>query len=60
MLLFRVHESEQLERITKRERMPERVIGALFDAALGLCARRATYHAAMSEELSEQAAGRVI
>jgi hypothetical protein len=62
MLLFRVHESEQLwvelERTTKRERMPERVIAALFDAALGLRVRRATYHAAMAEELREQAAGR--
>jgi hypothetical protein len=48
----------ELERITKRERMPERVSDALFDAALGLRVRRATYHAAMAEELSEQAAGR--
>lgn len=62
-LLHRVHESEQLwvelEKLTQRVGVQERVIPALFDTALGLRVRRATYRAMLEDdEVSEQAAGR--
>ena len=62
-LLHRVKESEQLwvelERLVRRLGLHERVIPALFDAALGLRVRRATYRGMLEEdEISEQAAGR--
>lgn len=61
-LLRRVQESEQLwvalERLSAREGFHERVIDALWDAAIGHRLRRATYLAFLSEPISEQAAGR--
>jgi Fic family protein len=61
-LLHRVRESEQLwialERLTRKEGLPERTMDALFDAALGLRVRRATYMTMVAEAISEQAAGR--
>jgi len=61
-LLNRVRESEQLwsalERLAQKERLHERTLSALFDAALGLRVRRSTYLATAGEPLSEQAAGR--
>ena len=61
-LLNRVRESEELwtalERLRDRESLQERVIDALFDAALGLRVRRATYLKLLAEPISEQAAGR--
>lgn len=61
-LLYRVRESEQLwvalEGVTQKERLPERTINALFDAALGLRVRRSTYLSMLNDEISEQAAGR--
>lgn len=63
-LLHRVRESEQLwielERMTERHGLQERVMAALFDAAIGLRIRRATYRAMIEEEyeIGEQAAGR--
>ena len=61
-LLHRVRESEQLwialERLAGKEGLQERTMDALFDAALGLRVRRATYKAMVAEPISEQAAGR--
>ena len=60
-LLRRVRESEQLwtelEGLVAERALPERVIPALFDAALGLRIRNATYRA-LDEGVSEQTAGR--
>lgn len=61
-LLYRVRESEQLwvalEAVTEKKQLPERVINALFDAAIGLRVRRSTYLSMLNNEISEQAAGR--
>lgn len=61
-LLHRVRESEQLwvelDRLRERERSPERTLDALFDAAIGMRVRRATYRALIDDQVSEQAAGR--
>lgn len=59
----RIKESEQLwielENISRRFSLPERVIPAMYDAALGLRVRNATYRAMQEgEEISEQAASR--
>jgi Fic family protein len=60
-LLRRVRESEQLwaalETLAARKTLPDRVIPALFDAALGLRIRNATYRT-IEEGMSEQTAGR--
>jgi Fic family protein len=60
-LLRRVRESEQLwaalETLAAKHTLPERVIPALFDAALGLRVRNATYRT-MDEDISEQTASR--
>jgi Fic family protein len=59
-LLRRTREMEQVwnevERIVTRERLPERVALALFDAAYGWRVRSATYRSAA--EVSEQVGGR--
>jgi Fic family protein len=64
-LLRRVRESEriwvELERLVTRHNLPGRVMLLLFDAALGLRMRNATYRAALKdngEEISEQTASR--
>jgi len=64
-LLLRVRESEQLyvrlEQLVARHGLNERTTIALFDAALGLRVRRATYRAQLlegDEEMSEQTASR--
>jgi len=61
-LLHRVDESERLwvalEGVAEKNQIPERAINVLFDAALGLRVRRATYLSMLTEEISEQAAGR--
>jgi len=64
-LLLRVRESEQmysrLEEIATKNGLHERTTVALFDAALGLRVRRATYRAYFAdsdEEMSEQTASR--
>jgi Fic family protein len=64
-LLLRVRESEQmyerLERLVMDRGLQERTTVALFDAALGLRVRRATYRAQFEdtdEEMSEQTASR--
>ena len=61
----RVRASEQLwvelEKLQESHRLPERAIGALFDAAYGLRVRRSTYMATLAEideEISEQTATR--
>jgi Fic family protein len=60
-LLRRVRESEQLwselEKLVAKHALPERVIPALFDAALGLRVRNATYRT-IDEGMSEQTASR--
>lgn len=64
-LLQRVHESEQLwdrlDRLMSKHQLPERSIMAIFDAAMGMRVRRATYRAIfeqMEEDMSEQTASR--
>jgi Fic family protein len=61
-LLHRVDESERLwvalEGVAEKNQIPKRAINVLFDAALGLRVRRATYLSMLTEEISEQAAGR--
>lgn len=50
-----------LEKLIDKYRLPDRSIGALFNAAFGLRVRRATYmatRAEMDEEISEQTATR--
>lgn len=62
-VLRRIRESEriwgELEQLTRRHRLPERTIVALFDAALGLRIRNSAYRAALrlsGEEISNQVA----
>lgn len=63
-LLRRVHESErlwdELERLAKQHGLPGRTLPALFDAAIGLRVRNATYRAAIrdQEEIVVQTATR--
>lgn len=61
-LLRRVRESEQLwaelEKTTAVHKLPHRTILAMFDAALGLRVRNATYRAALDGDASDQTAGR--
>lgn len=61
-MLRRVNESEQLwialDKLAQERRLPERAINALFDAALGLRVRNATYRAMNNDEISDAAAGR--
>jgi Fic family protein len=64
-LLTRIRESEalylRLESLASRHRIPDRATVALFDAALGLRVRRATYRAQFDDtegEMSEQTASR--
>lgn len=64
-LQMRVRESERLweeiERLAGASSLPERAIAVLFDAAMGLRVRNATYRAIaaeMDEEISEQTASR--
>lgn len=60
-LLRRVRESEQLwaslEALVAKHSLPERVIPALYDAALGLRVRNATYRT-IDEGMNEQTASR--
>lgn len=61
-LLRRIKESErlwdELERLTTRHSLPERTIAVLFDAAIGLRVRNATYRAIWEDEISEHTASR--
>jgi Fic family protein len=64
-LLRRITESErlwtELEVVAKANGLPERTLGALYDAAQGLRVRNATYRAASAEsgeDVSEQTASR--
>lgn len=64
-LLQRVRESEELwnalERVRSERSLPDRSIVAMFDAAMGMRIRRATYQATfeeMGEDISEQSAAR--
>jgi Fic family protein len=64
-MLRRVRESErlwiELERVVARERLSERTLAILYDAAMGLRVRNATYRAGLKEageEISEQTASR--
>lgn len=61
----RVADSERiwsaLERLTAEHRLPDRTIGALYEATLGLRVRNATYRASLAdsgEPISEQIASR--
>lgn len=64
-MLVRVRESErlwlELDQLVQRAGVPERTVMALFDAALGLRVRNATYRAnfeILEEEVSDQTASR--
>jgi len=61
-VLRRVKETErlwdELEKIAERHSLPERVISALHDAAIGFRVRRATYRAVDKDEITEQTASR--
>lgn len=61
-LLRRVGESEQLwaelEKVAEEHRLPDRTILVMFDAALGLRVRNATYRAALDGDVSNQTATR--
>ena len=61
-LLQRVKETERLwadlERIAQRQRLPERVIPALYDAAVGFRVRNATYRAVDKDAITENMASR--
>ena len=61
-LLRRVRETERLwadlEAITKKRALAERMIPALYDAAYGFRVRRATYQASDPDELTDQTATR--
>lgn len=64
-MLMRMRESErmwiELDRIAQRSGVPERTVAALFDSALGLRVRNATYRAnfeEMDEAISDQIASR--
>lgn len=65
-MLARIRDSERLwvdlEKLVEQSRLPERVIPLLFDAAIGLRVRNATYRASMEESgdepITEQTASR--
>lgn len=65
-MLARIRDSERLwvdlEKLVEQNRLPERVIPLLFDAAVGLRVRNATYRASMEESgedpITEQTASR--
>jgi Fic family protein len=65
-MLVRIRETERLwvdlEKLTERHGLPERVIPLLFDAAMGFRVRNATYRAGLEESgeepISEQTASR--
>jgi Fic family protein len=61
-LLQRVKEIERLwadlERIAQRHKLPERVIPALYDAAMGFRVRNATYRAVDKDAITENMASR--
>lgn len=64
-MLRRIKESErlwiELERLVTQQRLPERTMAALFDAASGLRIRNATYRATLADtedEVSDQTAAR--
>lgn len=61
-LLRRIKESEQLwtglERLAKNHGLPERVLPAMYDAALGWRVRNATYRRMSGHDMSEQTASR--
>jgi Fic family protein len=65
-MLARIRDSERLwvdlEKLVEHKRLPERVIPLLFDAAVGLRVRNATYRASMEESgdepVTEQTASR--
>ncbi len=63
-MLRRVRESErlwtELEKIAEQERLPDRVVAVMFDAAIGLRIRNNTYRAAIAdhEEISDATASR--
>lgn len=61
-LLQRVKEIERLwadlERIAQRHKLPERVITALYDAAMGFRVRNATYRATDKDTITENMASR--
>jgi Fic family protein len=65
-MLVRIKDSERLwvdlEKLVEQNRLPERVIPLLFDAAVGLRVRNATYRASMEESgdepITEQTASR--
>lgn len=65
-MLVRIREAERLwvdlERLADRHALPERVLALLFDAAMGLRVRNATYRAGLEESgdepITEQTASR--
>lgn len=61
-LLRRTKESEQLwtelEEVAEQHHLPERTILVMFDAALGMRVRNATYRAALDGDVSNQTATR--
>ena len=63
-MLRRIRESErlwtELERITEREGLPDRVLAVMFDAAIGFRVRNNTYRASIGEleEISQATASR--
>lgn len=61
-VLRRVKETERLwadlEKIAERRSLPDRVIPALYDAAIGFRVRRATYRAVDKDEITQQTASR--
>lgn len=61
-LLRRIKEVErlwaELERIVAQHKLPERMIPALYDAAMGFRVRNATYRAIDKDEITEQTASR--
>lgn len=63
-MLRRVRESErlwtELEKIAEQERLPDRAVAVMFDAAIGLRIRNNTYRAAIAdhEEISDATASR--
>jgi Fic family protein len=65
-MLVRIRESERLwvdlEKLIEQQRLPERVMSPMFDAAMGLRVRNVTYRAALEESgeesITEQTAQR--
>jgi len=61
-VLRRVKETEKLwtdlEKITQRQGLPDRVLPALYEASIGFRVRRATYRATDRESITEQMATR--